>query len=117
MPCGFLVLAVLPNYPNKGKRWWLTDAEFELAQARMQRVNRVQSDGLVNLTVLKRIFSNWRRSHFIQAQYSAAHSSDVYLLPLAYVFYGLGCASSSYYAIWLSECTSSPLCAQLWAKC
>lgn len=62
MPCGFLVLAVLPNYPNKGKRWWLTDAEFELAQARMQRVNRVQSDGLVNLTVLKRIFSNWRKS-------------------------------------------------------
>ncbi|WRT66832.1 uncharacterized protein IL334_003795 [Kwoniella shivajii] len=87
LPCGVLVFFVLPDYPSTGKRWYLTDEEFELAQERMRRVKRVQSDGLINLTVLKRIFSNWH----------------IYLLPLTYIFYGLSCAGSSYFAIYLKS--------------
>ena len=59
-PCGFLVLFVLPNYPTAAKRWYLTDDEFELAKARMAKVKRVQSDGLMKFSILKRIFSGWR---------------------------------------------------------
>ena len=74
MPCGLIILFILPNYPSarSGKRWYLTDEEFELAQQRMIRVKRVQTTGLMNFTVLKGVFSRWH----------------IYLLPLVYIFYG-----------------------------
>ena len=104
MPCGLIVLFILPNYPSarSGKRWYLTDEEFELAQQRMIRVKRVQTTGLMNFTVLKSIFTRWH----------------VYLLPLVYIFYGesvslmlrrlhsaesLQCQSFEYFGIWLKN--------------
>ncbi|WWD01769.1 hypothetical protein V866_008715 [Kwoniella sp. B9012] len=87
LPCGLLVFFVLPDYPTTGKRWYLTDEEFELAQERMRKVKRVQSNGLFSRSVLKKIFSNWH----------------IYLLPLTYIFYGLSCAGSSYFGIYLKS--------------
>ncbi|WVQ79171.1 hypothetical protein IAT38_001267 [Cryptococcus sp. DSM 104549] len=87
LPCGILVLFVLPNYPSSPRRWYLTEAEHELAQERMRRIKRVQTDGLFSLPVLKRIFANWH----------------VYLLPLTYIFYGLSCGGSSYFGVYLKS--------------
>ena len=105
-PCAILILFALPNYPttSSGKRWFLTDAEFELAQARMAAVKRVQTSGLMNMAVLKKIFSKWH----------------VYLLPITYTFYGMSvsrfasmrrlslkrsaqCQSLDFFGIWLKS--------------
>ncbi|WWC61462.1 uncharacterized protein I303_104046 [Kwoniella dejecticola CBS 10117] len=87
LPCGLLVFFVLPDHPSSGKRWYLTDAELELAQERMRKVKRTPTNGLFEKAVIKRIFSNWH----------------IYLLPLTYIFYGLSCAGSSYFAIYLKS--------------
>ncbi|ODN74907.1 hypothetical protein L198_08215 [Cryptococcus wingfieldii CBS 7118] len=86
-PCGFLVLFLLPDYPSGGqKRWYLTDAEFELAQERMRKLHR-SPPGNLDRGVIKRILQRWH----------------IYIIPLTYTMYGLGCASGSYTSIWLKS--------------
>ncbi|WWC72959.1 uncharacterized protein I206_106923 [Kwoniella pini CBS 10737] len=87
VPCGLLVLILLPDYPEKGqKRWYLTEAEFELAQERMARVGR-GSNGKLDRTTLTRILKRWH----------------IWVIPITYTFYGLGCADGGYIAIWLKS--------------
>jgi MFS transporter, ACS family, pantothenate transporter len=65
MPCGFYLFFVLPDYPNaKHKKWYLTEDEMEMARIRMEKVKRVQTNGLMNFKILRKIFSNWRMSNF-----------------------------------------------------
>ncbi len=61
MPCGLLIFCVLPDYPTSPKKWYFTEEEMEMARARMARIHRVQTNGIMNITVLRRIFSRWRK--------------------------------------------------------
>ncbi|KAL1407818.1 hypothetical protein Q8F55_007253 [Vanrija albida] len=88
LPCGLLVWALLPDYPSTGrKRWWLTEAEVELARERVARARRAQTDGNINLAVLARVAAGWH----------------VYVLPLTYIFYGLALQDAGYFGIWLKS--------------
>ncbi|KAK8844522.1 hypothetical protein IAR55_006368 [Kwoniella newhampshirensis] len=95
---GYMQAAVYKNLNEAGgmegwrwlyseKRWFLTEDELVLARNRMARVKRVQSDGVFQIAALKRIFSNW----------------PIYVLPLTYIFYGLSCAGSGYFSIYLKS--------------
>ena len=124
MPCALLIFFVLPDYPTSPKKWYLTEEEMELARARMARIKRVQTNGIMNATVLKRIFSRWRESfscsrtepkidhklrrvlaaggiHLLrtrgQSMPNLVYSSFV-LMKLAQ------CQDTAYFAIWLSMC-------------
>ncbi|ODN76504.1 hypothetical protein L202_05171 [Cryptococcus amylolentus CBS 6039] len=88
-PCGLMVLFLLPDYPNKGqKRWYLTDAEFQLAQKRMERIKRPAA-GKMTRSAFASMLKGWH----------------IWLMPLTYTFYGLGCASGSggYMNVWLKS--------------
>lgn len=106
VPCGLLVVFALPNYPTEqsGRPWYLTDAEFSLARERMARVKRVQTGKVFKLEHLKRVFSGWRESLSCRlGRKDIADQTDVYLLPLTYIFYGLACQATGYFGIFLSE--------------
>nr|XP_019049745.1 hypothetical protein I302_00164 [Kwoniella bestiolae CBS 10118]OCF28675.1 hypothetical protein I302_00164 [Kwoniella bestiolae CBS 10118] len=85
-PCGILVWILLPNYPRQGqKRWYLTDAEFALARERMKRIGRDSNAGSLDRKALTRILKKWH----------------IWIIPITYTFYGLGCADGGYIAIYL----------------
>ncbi|WVQ82693.1 hypothetical protein IAT38_004825 [Cryptococcus sp. DSM 104549] len=88
VPCGLLVLLLLPDFPRpEQKRWYLTDAELELAQLRMRRIGRDNNAGKLNIAAVRRILKRWH----------------IWIIPFCYTFYGLGCADGGYIAIWLKS--------------
>ncbi|KAJ7220334.1 pantothenate transporter liz1 [Mycena pura] len=85
VPSGLLLLFVLPDVPSNCKVWYLSEEEKAFALDRAIRSGVAQPTGKVNLTLLKRTFSQWHWYWFV----------------LAYVLYGSSSSVPSYFGIWL----------------
>ncbi|GFZ49387.1 hypothetical protein JCM24511_07507 [Saitozyma sp. JCM 24511] len=91
VPCGLMLIWILPDYPHNTKAFYLTEEERELAIARCARNGTKPITGLVPIPMLKRILRSW---HF-------------WLLVPAYLFYATGIQSYNYFTIYLKAANYS----------
>jgi ACS family pantothenate transporter-like MFS transporter len=61
VPCGLLLYFVLPDLPSNSKVWYLSEEEKALALDRAIRNGKGQPTGKVDLALLKRTCSKWRK--------------------------------------------------------
>ncbi|KAJ7075187.1 pantothenate transporter liz1 [Mycena belliarum] len=87
IPCGILLLFVLPDLPSNSKVWYLSDEEIKFALDRAIRNGKGQPTGKVDMALLKRTFSQWHWYWFV----------------LGYVLYGSSCQATGYFGIWLKS--------------
>lgn len=64
IPCGLLLFFVLPDVPSNCKVWYLSEEEKAFALARAIRNGKSQPTGKVDMALLKRTFSKWRKYKF-----------------------------------------------------
>jgi ACS family pantothenate transporter-like MFS transporter len=69
VPCGVLLLFVLPDVPSNSNVWYLSEEEKAFALARAIRDGKAQPTGKIDLALLKRTFSRWR-THCVSYKYS-----------------------------------------------
>jgi ACS family pantothenate transporter-like MFS transporter len=68
IPCGLLLFFVLPDLPSNCKVWYLSEEEKAFALDRAIRNGKGQPTGKVDMALLKRTFSRWRKTGSIHSQ-------------------------------------------------
>ncbi|KAF7327336.1 Pantothenate transporter Liz1 [Mycena kentingensis (nom. inval.)] len=89
VPCGALLLFVLPDVPSNSRAWYLSQEEKEFALQRAIKHGKAQPTGKFDMALfkLKRTFSRWHWYWFV----------------FGYVLYGSSCAATGYFGIWLKS--------------